>query len=168
MDSFVLYKEKWEPVKEQLKTKLKDDTRWLPTVKLGSAILVKIVIHKADDNALKKEEFEKTIEMSNTSDVNTLYLCCQRMADLCQTLDYGPAGAWLGIFCEDILEKYDEAQYWYNKAAQFKNGLGMYRVGMLYLNKKVPLPSTTSLKRCFTDALSNGITEAQVVLDEYF
>lgn len=168
MNGFVTYKEKWETVRKQLQIKLQEDTRWLPTVNLGASILVKVTFHDADENTLIKEEFDKTIQMSDTNDVDTIYLCCQRMADLCQGRDYGPAGVWLGVFCEEILEKYTEAQYWYNKAAQFKDGMGMYRVGLLYLNKKVPLPATTSLKRCFIDALAHGVTEARDVLDKYF
>ena len=44
----------------------------------------------------------------------------------------------------------------------------MYRVGLLYLNKKVPLPKSTSIKRCFQDAADHGVEEAKTILESYF
>ena len=165
---FQLFTDKWLTIKEQLNEKLNIDTASIPTVHLGSDILVEKLVRHLDKNVLIIDAFNKTIEMSDCTDADTLYLCCQRMADLCQTLNYGPAGVWLGIFCEEILEKYYDAQYWYNRAAHLGNGLGMYHVGLLYLNKKVPLPQQTNHKRCFTDALDHGVMEAQRILDTYF
>ena len=160
--------EKWAQIRTQLQEKLDIDTSRVPTIYLGSELIGKIAFDGMDRETTIKSAFDETIEMSDCTDAETVYMCFQRMSDLCQVLDYGPAGAWLGLFCEELLEKYTDAQYWYNKAASFGNGIGMYRVGLLYLNKKVPLPRQTSLKRCFTDALAHGVPQAKEVLDRFW
>ena len=165
----LLYLEKWNSQKADLKKRFNFDTSTIEGIKLDSDIIVRTMLdHSLDRNSLVEDEYNNTLAMSNTDDTDELYICFQRMADLCQGLDYAPAGIWLGEFCETILEKYEDAQYWYNRAARLNDGLGMYRVGMLYLNKKIPVPESTSLKRCFTDAAERGITEANDILTKYF
>ena len=169
MDNIVLYFETWAPFLEAFKAKLGGRSiTTIPSVGLGAHIVVRSALDGVDLGELVEKEYEKTIEMSNCSDADTLYLCCQRMAELCQGRDFGLAGVWLGLLCEKYLESYGEAQYWYNKAAQQKCGIGMYRVGLLYLNKRVPVPKSTSVERCFRDALSCGVQEAQAIIDEHF
>lgn len=164
--------DKWLPMKEELIRQLGDDTS---EINLGNSpkFAVKIVLDLVRDSSLERKAllekgYKDSTVLSNSANVNDVVLAFKQMADMCQVLDYGPAGAWLGVFCEEVLAKYNDAQYWYNKAASFGNGIGMYRVGLLYLTKKVPLPQQVSLKRCFTDALENGVPEAQQILEKYF
>lgn len=169
INNILQYKNKWFPILEEIKEKLDIDTKWIESPGLASDIAVSLLF----DKTLKREDiiknaFDETLNLSNSDNVEDIYTVCQRMANLCISLDYAPAGLWFGSFCEEILEKYEDAQYWYNKAASFGNGIAMYKVGMLYLNKKVALPETTSLKRCFTDAVAHGVAEAQIILDTYF
>ncbi len=169
MNNSLPYKEKWEPIKKQLQKKLRKGTTEFSSTRIASNIMVTSALDKSlDRNTLIEEAFKESIELSNSSKIDDVYMCCRRMADLNQILDYSPAGAWLGMFNEEILENYDDARYWYNRAASEGNGIGMYRVGLLYLNKKVPLPPSVSLERCFTDAVAHGVPEAQQVIDTYF
>jgi TPR repeat protein len=87
------------------------------------------------------------------------------MVGLGLVLDYQPSMLWLGAFSEEILEHYEDAAYWFRKAAAFSNGIGMYRYGLLLLYGKAILNQGVSIKRCFVDATERGIEEAREILN---
>ena len=169
MVNYDFYVDQWKTIKDEMDELVGDDTSWIPSPKGGISIAAELLLDKTKTRrGLCETEFNDAVAAANTTDSAILYRCCQRMASLCQSYSFGPAGVWMGVFCEEVLERFDEAQYWYNKAAQFDEGLGMYRVGLLYLNERVTLPRSTSLRRCFQDAADRGVVEAQEILDEYF
>lgn len=170
MNEIVLFKDKWTGIIEQLKEKY---SAFTSGIEVDREFDTDIVLTIAFDKSVKREDlltqkFNEVYLMTNTSSFEELTLCISRMAGLCQVLNYAPAGYWFGLFCEEILEKFIDARYWYNLAAKLKYGPAMYKVGMLYLTNKADYPDSVSVKRCFTDALEHGVPEAEEILKKYF
>ena len=160
---FQYYIDKWQPIKQQLKEKFNFATKDIPASELTEEFLLRAIFGE-DRNT--KAEFDKTIEMSDTTDVNTLYLCVQRMISLSNT--YHPAYAWLGLFCEGALESIQDAQFWYNKGVHHGNGISMYRLGLLYLNKRVEYSFSFVAEELICKSLEYGVPQAQIIIDKYF
>ena len=134
-----------------------------------SDIYVKALFdHSIDINQLRQTKFSECIESYKDGGLDAIEQSVLRILGLGQAQDYVPAILWLGAFSEKILEDFDEAAYYYRRAASLDSGEGMFLYGMLMLNEKIPTPPNVSVKRCFTDAAEHGVSEAHEIIAEHW
>ena len=121
---------------------------------------------KPDRESLLQDKYQECCALLDSPTVDKIILCTSRMVGLAQVFDYVDANLWLGEFSETILGRYDDAGYWFRRAASLGSGTGMFRYGLLLLNRKIQKPNAVSVKRCFTDAVAKGIEEANIILED--
>lgn len=120
---------------------------------------------KPDRATVLNNKYRECCAVITAASLSEVRQCVSRMIVLAQVFDHAGANLWFGEFCETVLDNYENAAYWFRRAASLGNGTGMYRYGMLLLDRKIQKPGAVSVKRCFTDAESKGIVEARTVLE---
>lgn len=117
---------------------------------------------------LCEKQYKKALELMKNPTGENMHKAYDIMGPLAAEFDYLPAIMWMGDFCENALNRLEQATFWYKKAADMDDGPGARCYADMLISGRGVSQNPQLAFKYYQLAAGKGVPEAAFVCGEFY